>query len=103
MSDERRTKLREALHVPKIKMDVRSDASDASDGPLRPEQSFLKRQAEVTQQDHEQFSQFLQEKSARDRQEAAKKAEKLAAKVAAKERSRPEDETSSETETGTAE
>ncbi len=37
-------------------------------GPLRPEQSFLKRQAEVTQQDHEQFSEYLQEKSARDRQ-----------------------------------
>lgn len=63
MSDERRTKLREAIHVPKIKMEVRSDAESVSEGPLRPEQGFLKRQAEVTQQDHEQFSEYLQEKA----------------------------------------
>ena len=75
MSDERRTKLREAIHVPKIKMEVRSDAESVSEGPLRPEQGFLKRQAEVTQQDHEQFSEYLQEKSARDRQEAARPAD----------------------------
>src|SRR6266851_2384565 len=67
MSDERRTKLREGLHVPKIKMDVRSDAENVSDRPLSPEQSFLKRKAEVTQQDHEEFSEYLQEKSSRDR------------------------------------
>ena len=75
MSDKRRTKLKEAIHVPKIKMEVRSDAESVSEGPLRPEQGFLKRQAEVTQQDHEQFSEYLQEKSARDRQEAARPAD----------------------------
>jgi len=37
-----------------------------ADAPLRPEQSYLKRQAEVTQQDHEEFSQYLQEKASRD-------------------------------------
>src|SRR5712691_4123742 len=75
MSDERRTKLREAIHVPKIKMDVRSDAKDAPDRPLSPEQSFLRRKAEVTQQDHEQFSEYLQEKTARDQQQATRPAD----------------------------
>src|SRR5262249_844282 len=43
MSDGRATKQQEAAH-----------------------ESFLRRQAEVTQQDHAEFSQYLQEKSARD-------------------------------------
>jgi hypothetical protein len=50
MSDGRATKHQEAAH----------------DRPLSPEQNFLKRQAEVTQQDNTEFSQYLQEKSARD-------------------------------------
>ena len=41
-------------------------ATQKADAPLRPEQSYLKRQAEVTRQDHEEFSQYLQEKTARD-------------------------------------
>ena len=71
MSDERRTKLREpddpcASEVSRSTIQARA-TRNGSDAPLRPEQSFLKRKAEVTQQDHEQFSEYLQEKSARDR------------------------------------
>ncbi len=69
MADERRTKVREATHLPNLKLNVRTDADGLPDAPLRPEQAFLKRKAEVTQQDHEDFSAYVQEKSARDEQQ----------------------------------
>jgi hypothetical protein len=71
MADERRTKLREAVHLPNMKLGVRSDAESLPDRPLSPEQNFLKRKTEVTQQDHEEFSTYVQEKSARDQQQKA--------------------------------
>src|SRR6266540_584208 len=68
MSDGRRTKLREAVHLPNMKLDV-PEAKSMPDSPLSPEQNFLKRKAEVTQQDHEEFSEYLQEKSSRAQQQ----------------------------------
>jgi len=38
-----------------------------AEAPLRPEQTYLERKAEVTRRDHEEFSQYLQEKTERDR------------------------------------
>ena len=54
----------------------RSRASRAAPPkPLSPEQSYLQRKAEVTQQDHEVFSEYLQEKIARERQQKVQLAE----------------------------
>src|SRR5713226_1729080 len=71
MADERRTKLRESVHLPNMKVEVRRGAKSMPDRPVSPEQSFLKRKTEVTQQDHEDFSAYVQEKSARDQRQKA--------------------------------
>ena len=60
MSDGRKTKLQEAVHLPKLKV-------AEADKPLTPVQAFLQRTAEVTQKDHEEFSEYLEERRARDR------------------------------------
>ena len=69
MADGRPTKPREAGHLPNIKIDVRSDAKNMPERSVSPEQSFLKRKAEVTQQDCADFSAYVEEKSARDQQQ----------------------------------
>src|SRR5262245_52312437 len=67
MSDARKPKFKEAAEEPvPPKMEVRSEPQSASDKPLGPEQLYLKRKAEVTQQDNEAFAEYLQEKRARD-------------------------------------
>ena len=70
MSDGRRTKLRESVHLPNLKLEVPS-AESPSDKPDNAVQNFLQRRAEVTQHDHAEFSGYLEEKRARDRQQAA--------------------------------
>jgi hypothetical protein len=70
MSDGRRTKLKEAVHLPKLKLDV-ADANSTPDKTLNPVENFLQRRDEVTQQDHAEFSDYLQEKHARDQEQAA--------------------------------
>ena len=70
MSDGRRTKLRESVHLPNLKLEVPA----AESTPAKPDnavQNFLQRRAEVTQQDHAEFSGYLEEKRARDQQQAA--------------------------------
>jgi thiocyanate desulfurase len=69
MADERRTKLRERTHLPDLKLDAGSNASNTPSDAPDPVQSFLKRKGEVTQQDHQEFSAYVQEKSARDQQQ----------------------------------
>ena len=64
MSDGRKTKLQEAVHLPKLKI-------AEADKPLTPVQAFLQRTAEVTQKDHEEFSEYLEEKRARDQRQEA--------------------------------
>src|SRR4051794_14751053 len=71
MADERRTKLREAVHLPDMKLGLRSDGKSLPAAPLSPEQHFLKRKAEVTQQDQADFCAYVQEKGERDRRERA--------------------------------
>ena len=71
MSDARKPKMREAAEdAPLPKLDVESQPKRAPDRPLSPEQSYLQRKAEVAQQDHEVFSEYLQEKITRDRENA---------------------------------
>ena len=74
MSDGRKTKLKE-VHRPDMTLDAQSAGEGAPSPPLRPEQSYLKRKAEVTQHDHEEFSEYLQEKIARDRQQTLRPAD----------------------------
>ena len=70
MSDGRKTKFKEPMQdveLPKIKLEVESEAKPET--PLTAEQIYLKRKAEVAQQDNEDFSNYLREKAARDQQQ----------------------------------
>ena len=70
MSDARKPKLREAEEDAAFpKLDIASPPQDAPDEPLNPEQIYLRRKAEVTRQDNEEFSEYLQQKHARDQQQ----------------------------------
>jgi hypothetical protein len=67
MSDGRKTKFKEPMpdvELPKMKLEVESEAKPET--PLTAEQIYLKRQAEVAQQDNQDFSDYLREKAARD-------------------------------------
>src|ERR1700737_2836831 len=66
MADERPTKLREASHLPNLPHGARKNGGDMPDNSRGPVQNFLKRKEEVTQRDHDDFSAYVQEKSARD-------------------------------------
>src|SRR5258708_22399917 len=71
MSDGRKTKFKEPMQdidLPKMKLEVESEAKPET--PLTAEQIYLKRQAEVAQQDNEDFSDYLREKASRDQQQA---------------------------------
>ena len=71
MSDGRKTKFKEPIRdveLPKMKLEVESEAKPET--PLTAEQIYLKRKAEVAQQDNEDFSDYLREKAARDQQQA---------------------------------
>jgi hypothetical protein len=80
MADERRTKVREATHLPNLKISVRADVPALPDAPLSPEQAFLQRQAEVSRQDQEDFGAYVQEKTARDQEQKAAQADAAANK-----------------------
>ena len=70
MSDGRKPKFKEPvqdLDLPKVKVELESEAA----APLTAEQIYLKRQAEVAQQDNEAFSDYVRKKAARDEHEAA--------------------------------
>jgi hypothetical protein len=70
MSDGRKPKFKEPvqdLDLPKVKVELESEAK----APLTAEQIYLKRQAEVAQQDNEAFSDYVRKKAARDEHEAA--------------------------------
>ena len=70
MSDGRKTKFKEPMpdiELPKMKLEVESEAEPET--PLTAEQIYLKRKAEVAQQDNEDFSDYLREKASRDQQQ----------------------------------
>src|SRR5262249_11430493 len=70
MSDGRKPKFKEPMQnvdLPKMKLEVESEAKPET--PLTAEQIYLKRKAEVTQQDNADFSNYLREKASRDEQE----------------------------------
>ena len=65
MSDGRKPKLKEQdADLPRLKVEVKEET------PLTAEQMYLKRNAEVAQQDNEDFSEYLRKKAARDEQQA---------------------------------
>src|SRR5262249_7600787 len=65
MSDGRKPKLKEQdADLPRMKVELKEEP------PLTAEQLYLKRKAEVTQQDNEDFSEYLRKKTARDEQQA---------------------------------
>src|SRR6202008_4820456 len=67
----RKTKFKEPMQdidLPKMKLEVESEVKPET--PLTAEQIYRKRQAEVAQQDNEDFSDYLREKAARDQQQA---------------------------------
>src|SRR6516164_4936606 len=71
MSDGRKTKFKEPMQdveLAKMKLEVESEVKPET--PLTAEQVYRKRQAEVAQQDNEDFSDYLREKAARDQQQA---------------------------------
>ena len=71
MSDVRKTKFKEPMEdidLPKMKLEVESEAKPET--PLTAEQIYVKRKAEVAQQDNEDFSDYLREKASRDQQQA---------------------------------
>ena len=70
MSDGRNPKFKEPMQnvdLPKMKLEVESEAKPET--PLTAEQIYLKRKAEVAQQDNADFSNYLREKASRDEQE----------------------------------
>jgi hypothetical protein len=76
MSDARKPRMKEAAEdAPLPKLDVENQPKRAPDRPLSPEQSYLQRKAQVAQQDHEVFSEYLQEKIAREQQQKVQFAE----------------------------
>ena len=56
---------------PKIEIDIRSDENSLPDTSRSVEENYRKRKAEVTQQDYDEFLEYLKEKSARDEQQNA--------------------------------
>ena len=66
MSDGRKPKLKEQdADLPRMKVELKEES------PLTAEQIYLKRKAEVAQQDNERFSEYLREKAARDEAKTA--------------------------------
>jgi len=66
MSDGRKPKLKEQdADLPRMKVELKEEP------PLTAEQIYLKRKAEVAQQDNERFSEYLREKAARDEAKTA--------------------------------
>ena len=76
MSDGPETSANEAGRLPSLEPEV-PEKKDLPGQPLDPVRNFLRRRAEVTQQDHAEFSNYLQHKSARHRQQTAPLADAL--------------------------
>ena len=77
MSEPRKTMkpiLKEAGQtLPELKTDIQNDPKTLTTNALRPEEHYLKRQMDVTQQDHEEFLKYLEEKRAREEEKRARK------------------------------
>src|SRR3954451_8803751 len=75
MSDARKPKMTEAAEDVPLPKPGLEDRPPPAERALSPEQSYLQRKAEVTQQDHEVFSEYLQEKITREQQQKVQFAE----------------------------
>src|SRR6266480_2536874 len=67
MSDGRKPKFKEPVDLPEMKVELEGE----SKVPFTAEELYLKRQAEVTQQDNQDFSDYLRRKAARDQEKEA--------------------------------
>ena len=75
MSDARKPKMKETAEDAPLPKPGLEDRPRPAERSLSPEQSYLQRKAEVTQQDHEVFSEYLQEKITREQQQKVQFAE----------------------------
>ena len=50
--------------LPNLQINIQNDPSSLADKPLSSEEHYLKRKAEVTQQDHKEFLEYQEEKRA---------------------------------------
>src|SRR5262245_55657113 len=76
MSDARSTKLKQAVEdVPIVEIRPATLPSSQDAGDLSPAQRYLKRQAQVMQQDHAELCEYLQKKIEREQQQKARWAE----------------------------
>src|SRR5262249_57060297 len=70
MSDGRKTKLKETeIPLPEMPPLPPGETQNAPEEPLTPEEIYLKRRDEVAQQDHAEFSEYLQKKMERERKQ----------------------------------
>ena len=67
MSDGRKPRFKEPIDPPQMKVELEGE----SKAPLSPEQLYLKRQAEVAQQDNQDFSDYQRKKATRDQEQPA--------------------------------
>ncbi|HYZ45155.1 MAG TPA: hypothetical protein VE667_09870, partial [Xanthobacteraceae bacterium] len=67
MSDGRKPRFKEPIDPPQMKVELEGESS----APLTPERLYLKRQAEVAQQDNQDFSDYQRKKAARDQEQPA--------------------------------
>lgn len=74
MSDGRKPKLRDDVEGTDPAVPGGGPTS-APDGPLSPEQLYVKRKAEVLRQDNESFAQYVKEKQARDERQSVQLAD----------------------------
>ena len=84
MSERRRTKLGDAedqANQPRPRVELESDAADLPTTKETAEEIFLRRKAEIGEQDHAEFAEYLREKTERDRQTASPPAAKTKVKV----------------------
>src|SRR6266516_3858093 len=71
MSDGRKTKYKDPMEdIALTKMKLEDEREAKPETPLTAEQIYVKRKAEVAQQDNEDFSDYLREKASRDQQQA---------------------------------
>jgi thiocyanate desulfurase len=74
MSEVRRTELKETtenIETPEIRLEIEGEPQGRNTAPS-PEQRYLQRQTEVTQQDHADFCEYLQKKIAREERQKAR-------------------------------
>lgn len=85
MSEKRQTRVAEAADQsarPDLKVDLRNEAGDLPVAAESSAEKYLRRRAEVAQQDYEEFSQYQRDKAARDEQNGRQSRQEAAEQTA---------------------